>query len=97
MQYHKSSQMEQALCPPISRLRGPAGLRARAAAVPALHHQPTQGPYVAARAGVEHMTLRTKGVNSTNATHMHHRSHFYADDSQFYMWSLHRQLHIEWS
>ena len=26
-----------------------------------------QGPYVAARAGVEPMTLRTKGVDSTNA------------------------------
>ena len=28
-----------------------------------------QGPYVAARAGVEPMTLRTKGVDSTNAPH----------------------------
>ena len=27
----------------------------------------SQGPYVAARAGVEPMTLRTKGVDSTNA------------------------------
>ena len=26
-----------------------------------------QGPYVAARAGVELMTLQTKGVDSTNA------------------------------
>jgi len=26
-----------------------------------------QGPYVAARARVEHMTLRTKGIDSTNA------------------------------
>ena len=30
---------------------------------------PAQGPYVAARAGVEHMTLWTKGVDSTNALH----------------------------
>src|SRR6218665_2755719 len=28
-----------------------------------------QGPYVAARAGVEPMTLQTKGVGSTNAPH----------------------------
>jgi len=27
----------------------------------------SQGPYVASRAGVEPMTLRTKGVDSTNA------------------------------
>ena len=27
-----------------------------------------QGPYVAARVGVELITLRTKGVDSTNAT-----------------------------
>src|SRR6218665_1872835 len=26
-----------------------------------------QGPYVAAKAGIEHMTLRTKGVDSTKA------------------------------
>ena len=31
-----------------------------------------QGPYVAARAGVEPMTLRTKGVDSTNAPHTPH-------------------------
>jgi len=29
-----------------------------------------QGPYVAARAGVEPMTLRTKGVHSTKAPSM---------------------------
>ena len=28
-----------------------------------------QGPYVTARAEVEPITLRTKGVDSTNATH----------------------------
>ena len=28
-----------------------------------------QNPYMAARAGVEPMTLRTKGVDSTNAPH----------------------------
>src|SRR6218665_672061 len=28
-----------------------------------------QGPYVAARVGVEPMTLRTKGIDSTNAPH----------------------------
>ena len=32
-----------------------------------------QGPYVAARAGVEPMTLRTKGVISTNAPHTPHK------------------------
>ena len=31
-----------------------------------------QGPYVVARAGVEPMTLRTKGFDSTNAPHMPH-------------------------
>jgi len=31
-----------------------------------------RGPYVAARAGVEFMTLRTKGVDSTNAPHTPH-------------------------
>ena len=31
-----------------------------------------QSPYVAARAGVEPMTLRTKGIDSTNAPHMLH-------------------------
>ena len=31
-----------------------------------------QGPFVAARAGVEPMTLRTKGVDSTNAPHTPH-------------------------
>ena len=31
-----------------------------------------QGPYVAARAGVEPMTLRTKGVDCTNAPHTPH-------------------------
>ena len=31
-----------------------------------------QGPYVAAEAGVEPMTLRTKGVDSTNAPHIPH-------------------------
>ena len=31
-----------------------------------------QGPYMAARVGVEPMTLRTKGVDSTNAPHMPH-------------------------
>ena len=30
-----------------------------------------QGPYVAAREGFEPMTLRTKGVDSTNAPHTH--------------------------
>ena len=29
-----------------------------------------QGPYVAARAGVELVTFRTKGLDSTNAPHM---------------------------
>ena len=29
-----------------------------------------QGPYVAARVGVEPMTLRTKGVDSINVPHM---------------------------
>src|SRR6218665_2330472 len=33
---------------------------------PILSEGLAQGPYVAARAGVEPMTLRTKGVNSTN-------------------------------
>ena len=33
---------------------------------------PAQGPYVAARAGVEPMTLLTKGVDSTDAPHMPH-------------------------
>ena len=32
-----------------------------------------QGPYVAARAGVEPMTLRTKVVDSTNAPHTPHK------------------------
>ena len=31
-----------------------------------------QGPYMAARAGVKPMTLRTKGVDSTNAPHTPH-------------------------
>ena len=31
-----------------------------------------QGPYMAARARVEPATLRTKGVDSTNATHTPH-------------------------
>ena len=31
-----------------------------------------QGPYVAARAGVEPMILRTKGIDSTNAPHAPH-------------------------
>src|SRR6218665_391470 len=34
-----------------------------------------QVPYVVARPGVEPMTLRTKGVNSTNAPYMHCLSH----------------------
>ena len=32
-----------------------------------------QGPYMAARTGVEPMTLRAKGVDSTNAPHMPHK------------------------
>ena len=38
-----------------------------------------QGSYVAARAGVEHMTLRMKGVESTNAPptpHVYHLTLF---------------------
>ena len=31
-----------------------------------------QGPYMAARAGVEPMILQTKGVDSTNAPHTPH-------------------------
>jgi len=34
-----------------------------------------QGPCVAARAGVEPMTLRTKGVDSTNAPHTTRTGH----------------------
>ena len=33
-----------------------------------------QGPYMAARAGVEPMTLRTKGVDSTNASPTPHNA-----------------------
>ena len=33
-----------------------------------------QGPHVAARVGVEPMTLRTKGVDSTNAPHYHYQT-----------------------
>ena len=49
-----------------------------------------QGPYVEARVGVELMTLRTKGDDSTNATYTPHSSSTCIVDIMFMMILFHR-------